>query len=319
MGIYSVLNMKLGFVGLGRMGNAMVLNLLEKGVDVVAFNRTASKINDLKSEFENSKKVESGELIPAFTVEELVRQLETPRIIWLMIPQGPPVDEMIGKLLLARLVEGDMIIDGGNCFYKDSQRHYTELKAKGINYLDVGTSGGLTGARNGACLMIGGDEESYKKFEPLFKSMACEEGYAYFGPAGAGHFVKMVHNGVEYGMLQALGEGFEVLQKGPFKLDFEKAAHNWSHGSVVRGWLTELLEKAFKSDPKLDEIEGVVGGGTTGRWTTDVAKELGVETPVMVDSIKAREQSQTKPTFAGKVVAALRNQFGGHELKKVKS
>lgn len=303
--------MKIGFIGLGRMGNAMVLHALEKGIDVVAFNRTTTKVDELVIEAKNNT-----HLTPSYSIDELVKHLEAPRVIVLMVPQGAPVLEMIEKLVSAGLTQGDTIIDGGNCFYKDSQKNYEVLKQKGINYLDMGTSGGLEGARNGACLMIGGDEAVFKKLESLFEAMACSDGYAYFGPSGAGHFVKMVHNGIEYGMLQAFGEGFEVLEKGPFDLDFRKVAKNWSHGSVVRSWLTELLQNAFNADPKLSNIEGVVGGGTTGRWTETVAKEEGVETPVISASLKAREVSQNTPTFAGKVVAALRNQFGGHEMKK---
>lgn len=305
--------MKLGFIGLGRMGRAMVLHMLEEGVDVVVFNRTAGKTNELESELAGQSGTgKKGQLLKAYAVAELVAQLGAPRVVWLMVPQGAAVDEMIDRLLEAGLKEGDTVIDGGNSFYKDSIKRYQKLKKYNINYLDVGTSGGLEGARNGACLMVGGDEDVYRQLEPLFKSLAIKKGYAYFGPAGAGHFVKMVHNGVEYGMLAALGEGFEILSRGPYKLDYEKVAVNWSHGSVVRGWLTELLAKAFKADPGLLTIQGTVGGGTTGRWTCDTAKELSVATPVISASLKAREDSQKIPTFAGKVVAALRNQFGGH-------
>ncbi len=233
-----------------------------------------------------------------------------------MVPHGTPVDEMIEKLLEAGVTKGDIIIDGGNSFYKDSVRRYELLKEKGINYLDIGTSGGLEGARNGACMMVGGDAKIYKKVEPILKLAAMGNGVAYFGQAGAGHFVKMVHNGVEYGMLQAIGEGFELLEKGPYKLDLHKVAYNWIHGSVVRGWLMELLERALKADPDLSNIEGVVGGGSTGEWTVATAKELGVETPVIENSLEARIKSLEKPTFSGKVVATLRNQFGGHEVKR---
>ncbi len=316
----------------------MVLSALERGIDVVAYNRTTSKVEEIVGEIStiknqisktNIKNKNIGDFIPTYSTEELIKNLQAPRVIILMVPQGEAVKEMIAKLVGIEIPEvsignhlrgvlerGDTIIDGGNCFYRDSQRNYNNLKQKGINYIDMGTSGGLEGARNGACLMIGGDEEVFIKLESLFAAMATKDGYAYFGPSGAGHFVKMVHNGVEYGMLQALGEGFEILEKGPFKLDFRKIAKNWSNGSVVRGWLTELLERAFAADPKLERIEGVVGGGTTGRWTEQVAKEETVETPVISASLKAREESKIKPTFAGKIVAALRNQFGGHETKK---
>ena len=360
--------MKIGLIGLGRMGRAMVLHALEEGIDVVAYNRTAGKVDELKFEYQNSKsetnskfknlgqrpivlwtknskvQVKSqkwGELLPAYSVEELLKNLEAPRVVILMVPEGEAVSEMIGRLIgkgntevsrgnhIGGVMErGDTIIDGGNCFYRDSQRHYKELRKMGINYLDMGTSGGIEGARRGACLMIGGDAPIYNKVKPLFEALACDGGYAYFGPSGAGHFVKMVHNGVEYGMLEALGEGFEILEKGMpsagsinsarprlEEIDLGKVAKNWSHGSVIRGWLMELLERSFDSDPRLDNIEGVVGGGTTGGWTEQVAMEEGVSTPVISASLRVREASQTKPTFSGKVVAALRNQFGGHEVK----
>src|SRR3989344_723178 len=310
--------MRVGFVGLGKMGREMVLHLLEEGIDVVAYNRSVEKIETLINDVKQADPTVHflGNLTPEYSIDELVSTLTTPRVIWLMVTHGPGVDEVLAKLLKAGLQKGDTIIDGGNCHYKESKRHYKELAAIGINYMDVGTSGGLEGARNGACLMIGGDKEIYKKLEPIFEKLAVKGGYAYFGPAGAGHFVKMVHNGVEYGMLQALGEGFEIMSRGPYKLDYRMVAKNWSHGSVVRGWLTELLEKAFSQDAKLDGIEGVVGGVTTGKWTIETAREFGVETPVIYESLRARETSGVKPTFAGKIVAALRNQFGGHQMKK---
>ncbi len=309
--------MKLGFIGLGRMGKAMVLRMLEQGVDVVAYNRTQHKLDELNSEVQSSKfKVQnSGKFIKAYELDQLVKLLDPPRIIWLMVPHGAPVDEMIEKLLEAGIEKEDIVIDGGNSFYKDSIRRYKLLKTKGIHFLDIGTSGGLEGARHGACLMIGGDISIYKKARPLFEVAACAGGYAYFGPAGAGHFVKMVHNGIEYGMLQAIGEGFKILERAPYKLDLQKVAFNWTRGSVVRGWLMELLEKTLRVDPKLEEIQGVVGGGETGGWTVEVGKELGVSTPVIEKSLEARKKSIANPTFSGKVVAALRREFGGHDVK----
>jgi 6-phosphogluconate dehydrogenase len=260
-----------------------------------------------------------------------------------MVEHGKPVDEMIRQLVgreshlrgvidstpLVKLMRGDIIIDGGNSFFKDSIRRYQELKKRGIHFLDVGTSGGLEGARHGACLMVGGEEEIFLKLKPLLEKIAVKDGVAYFGPAGAGHFVKMVHNGVEYGMLQAIGEGFEILSKGmpnaaPFargplakkvNVYLYKVAFNWSHGSVVRGWLMELLACALKSNPRLETIEGVIGGGTTGEWTVKTAKELKVEIPVIKKSVETRKKSLAKPTFSGKVVAALRREFGGHAVK----
>lgn len=340
--------MKLGFIGLGRMGREMVLHFLERGVDVVVYNRSREKTDSLVKEYTVYSIQYTGHLTASYSIKEFVSKLEKPRIIWLMVEHGKPVDEMIEQLVgnypkvsieihlrgeldrtpLVKLTAGDIIIDGGNSFYKDSIRRYNFLKKKGIHFLDVGTSGGLSGARNGVCVMVGGDKEIFERLKPLFENLATKNGVAYFGSSGAGHFVKMVHNGVEYGMLQAIGEGFEILSKGmpvtkPFArrrlakpIDLRLVAENWSHGSVVRGWLMELLERALKADPKLKGIKGVIGGGSTGEWTVKTAKELKVEVPVIKKSLEARKKSFAKPTFSGKVVAALRYQFGGHAIKK---
>jgi 6-phosphogluconate dehydrogenase len=295
----------IGFIGLGKMGKNMVLHLLEQRVDVVAYNRTQEKTDELKHE--------KPEVKTALSPKELVNQLPAPRIIWLMVPNGAPVDEMIDQLIAGGLSKGDTIVDGGNCYYKDSVRRAKTLEEKGINFIDCGTSGGLEGARTGACLMIGGDEGVVKNLEWLWTSAAIKNGFSYFGPSGAGHFVKMVHNGVEYGMNQSIAEGFEILSKGPYTMNYANVAHNWSHGSVVRGWLIELLAQAFDSDPKLENSSGVVGGGQTGGWTVEAAHEFGVDAIALEDALKAREKSQTKPTFAGKVVSALRAGYGGHK------
>ena len=290
------------------MGHNMVTHLVEQGVEVVAFNRTREKTDDLVKAQPQVK--------PAYSIKELLQQLSVPRIVWLMVPNGAPVDEMLQQLMSSGLEKGDIVIDGGNCYYKDTVRRGKDLAAKGIHYVDCGTSGGLTGARNGACLMIGGEDSVVKNLEWLWAAAATKDGWAHFGPSGAGHFVKMVHNGVEYGMNQAIGEGFDILAHGPYHLDFAKVEHNWTHGSVVRSWLVELLAKAFDADPKLDGFSGKVGGGETGKWTTEAAWEFGVETPVIEDSLAAREKSIGKPTFAGKVVSALRAGYGGHKEPK---
>ncbi len=311
---------QLGFIGLGRMGANMATHLIEQGIDIVVYNRTAEKTTQFTQEHPQAKMANG--------ISQLVSQLASPRVIWLMVPNGQPVDDMITQLLASGLEKGDCVIDGGNTYYKDTVRRSSELASKGIHYIDCGTSGGLEGARNGACLMIGGDKEVVDSLQWLWEAGAIKDGpastlrestrggWAHFGPSGAGHFVKMVHNGVEYGMNQALGEGFEILSKGPYELDFAKVAHNWSHGSVVRGWLVELLAKAFDSDPKLDQYSGKVGGGETGKWTREAAKEFNAETDVIDASIEAREKSQQKPTFAGKVVSALRAGYGGHKEPK---
>ncbi len=311
------MNHQIGFVGLGRMGSNMVLHALEAGINVVAYNRTRGKLDDLITEVGSlSKNTSLGTLTPAYDIESLVSTLKPPRIIWLMIPNGQPIDDILKQLISFGIEIGDIVIDGGNTYYKDTVKRYSDLLSKKIHYIDCGTSGGLTGARNGACLMIGGEESVVKSLEWLWNAFAVPDGWAHFGPSGAGHFVKMVHNGIEYGMNEAIGEGFEILSKGPYLLNFAKIAHTWTHGSVVRSWLVELLAKAFDNDPKLDAFTGRVGGGETGKWTTSAAQEFGVDAVVIEDSIKAREHSMDHPTFKGKVVSALRAGYGGHKEPK---
>src|SRR3989338_5229113 len=298
---------KIGFYGLGRMGFNIVLNLHSKNISVVASNRSAEPIDEIKKH----------NVDVSYSVEELVKKLPEKKIIWIMVTAGNPVDMVIEKML-PNLKEGDIIIDGGNSFYKDSVRRYNEMKKKKIHFIDCGTSGGLEGARNGACLTIGGDKEVFKKLEWLFSSIATKDGYLYTGSAGSGHFVKMVHNGIEYALLQSYSEGFSILEKSPYALDFEKISKVWSHGSVIRSWMTELSERAFKKDAKLSKIEGIIGGGETGRWSLETAKELGVSADMLGRALELRKKSQTNPSFSGKVVAALRNEFGGHEVVKKK-
>ena len=296
--------MKLGFIGLGRMGFNMVLNLHDKKVDVVASNRSPQPLKEIKG-----YGVET-----AFSIEELIGKLPEQKIIWIMVTAGKPVDLII-KELLPYLKKDDIIIDGGNSFYKDSIRRHRFLKNKGLHFVDIGTSGGLKGARHGACLSIGGDKKIFKKIKPICKVVSARNGYAYVGGAGAGHFVKMVHNGIEYALLQAYGEGFELLFRGPYKnLDFKKIAELWQNGSVIRSWLIELAVDAFKKDPKLSKIEGVIGGGETGEWTVQTAKEFGASADSIKLALRLRKKSRKHPTFAGKLIAALRNEFGGHEV-----
>ncbi|MBI2616627.1 decarboxylating 6-phosphogluconate dehydrogenase [Candidatus Gottesmanbacteria bacterium] len=311
--------MKLGFIGLGRMGRAMVLHLLEKGVDVVVFNRSPEKTQELLQDFEKTLQKNPfppspyGNLTPSYNLEQLIKNVSPPRIIWIMVEHGNPVESLIRGLLKAKLKVGDILIDGGNSFYKDSMKRHDQLKKKGIHFLDIGTSGGLEGARDGACLMIGGDEEIFIQLKDFFSTIATPSGFEYFGPSGSGHFVKMVHNGVEYGMLEAIGEGFELLAKSPFPIDLKRVAHNWSHGSIVRGFLMELLNRALANDPGLANVSGMVGGGTTGEWAVRTARRLKVEVPVIKTSLAARKKSVEKPTFSGKIVQALRFEFGGHK------
>jgi len=298
--------MKLGFIGLGRMGFNMVLNLKDHKIDAVAYNRHS----------EPARKIKKHGVEAAFSIEELMKKLPKQKIIWLMVTAGKPVDAVI-KELLPYLKQNDIIIDGGNSFYKDSIRRYKFLKNKRIHFLDIGTSGGLSGARYGACLTIGGDKKIFKKIDPICKAVSAKNGYAYVGKAGAGHFVKMVHNGIEYAWLQAAGEGFELLLKGPYKnIDLRKTAKVWKNGSIIQSKIMGWAEGAFRKDQKLSRIDGIVGGGETGQWALKTAREYKVDFETLDLAIKSRKKSQKRPGFAGKVVAALRNEFGGHKAIK---
>ena len=301
--------MKLGYIGLGKMGYNMVLRLLENGHNAVAYDLSKEAVENITKE--GAKGVNS--------IKELVDSLEKPRSVWLMVPAGKPVDDVIfGAGNLVNLLEkGDTIIDGGNSFYKDAIRRGKELEKKGIGFLDAGVSGGPGGARNGASIMVGGDEKVYKKFENLFKDLTVKDGFGHMGPTGAGHFVKMVHNGIEYGMMQAIGEGFEVMKKAPFKLDLKKVTEVYSHGTVVESRLIDWLKSAYeKYGEDLEEISGSVAQTGEGLWTTQTAKELGVPAPIIEGSVNFRKESEKNPSYTGKVLSALRNQFGHHEAKK---
>lgn len=295
--------MKLGMIGLGRMGANMVRRLIRNGHSVAVYNRTPDKTKEIASEG----------AIPTTSLEEFINALPSPRIVWLMVPAGKPVDDIIDSLI-GKLAQGDIVVDGGNSRYSDTQRRYNAFKAKGISYLDAGTSGGIWGLEEGYCLMVGGDEPAYKQLEPIFKSLAPQDGVAYMGPSGSGHYVKMVHNGIEYGMLQAYGEGFEILKNAPFPLDLQKISSLWNHGSVVRSWLLELAVDAFKKDPDLAQIKGVVEDTGEGRWTIEEALNRNVPAPVITLSLLARLRSRQTDSFSAKVIAALRNEFGGHKV-----
>ena len=298
--------MKIGFIGLGRMGFNIVLNLHGKKIPVVAYNRSHEPV----------KRIKKHGVGVAYSIRDLINKLPKRKIIWVMVTAGKPVDIVIEELL-PYLNKGDIIIDGGNSFYKDSIRRYKKLKKKKIGFMDIGTSGGLKGARYGACLTIGGEKKIFRKIEWLCRAVSAKNGYAYVGNAGAGHFVKMVHNGIEYALLQAYGDGYELLFKGPYKnLDFKKISETWQNGSVIRSWLVELAVDAFKKDPKLSKIKGVIGGGETGQWAISTAKEHKVPFESVKLALKLRKKSRKNPSFSGKVVAALRNEFGGHEVVK---
>ncbi|MFC3884284.1 phosphogluconate dehydrogenase (NAD(+)-dependent, decarboxylating) [Bacillus songklensis] len=297
--------MKLGMIGLGKMGANLVLNLMDHQHSVVAYDVNAEAVQ---------KAAEQG-ASPASSIQDLITQLEKPRIVWSMVPAGELTENVIHEVI-GLLEEGDIIIEGGNSQYKDSIRRAKEANEQGIYYFDVGTSGGMEGARNGACMMIGGDKEVFAAIEPIFKDINVENGYLYSGPAGSGHFLKMVHNGIEYGMMQAIAEGFEVLEKSEFDYDYEAVARVWNNGSVIRSWLIELTERAFSKDAKLDAIKGIMHSSGEGKWTVETALDLQVPTPVITLSLLMRYRSLQEDTFTGKVVAALRNEFGGHAVEK---
>ncbi len=298
--------MHIGFVGLGKMGFNLVLNLLRHKHTVTGYDLNTELVNEIKTEGAGGVN----------TLAELFQTVPAPRTIWLMIPAGPLVDKVIDQLHEAGLSAGDTVIDGGNSHYKDSIRRHDALKEKGIGFVDCGTSGGTSGALDGACTMVGGDPEVMEPLHQVFTDISVPNGYLYTGPAGSGHFTKMVHNGVEYGMMQAIAEGFEVLEKSPFPYDFEAVAKNWNNGSVVRSWLMELTENAFAKDPKLESIRGIMQSSGEGKWTLETALDLGVPTPIIALSLLMRYRSQQDDTFSGKVVAALRNEFGGHAVVK---
>jgi 6-phosphogluconate dehydrogenase len=297
--------MELGIIGLGRMGANMAERLILGGHHVIGYDRSPEAIQHV---------IDKG-AAGAHSLADFVKQLSIPRAIWLMVPAGDPVDETIEQLL-PHLVKGDVIIDGGNSNYKDSIRRAEKLKPLGIHFVDAGTSGGIWGLKVGYCLMVGGEKEIVDRLEPIFKSLAPKDGYAHVGPGGAGHFVKMVHNGVEYGMLEAYGEGFELLQASRFDLDLVQIAHLWNQGSVVRSWLLELAESAFGKDPQLSSIRGYVDDSGEGRWTILEAVERGVPASALALSLFARFASRQDDSFSAKVIAALRNEFGGHAVKK---
>ncbi len=297
--------MQVGMIGLGKMGYNLSLNLKEHGHEVVAFDKDSSL----------TEKISAEGIQGVSSVEELVRSLSKPRVLWLMVPAGN-ITEAVIEQTSSLLEEGDILIDGGNSNYKETLRRAEMLQEKGIYFFDCGTSGGMEGARNGACTMIGGDEEVFKTIEPIFKDITVENGYMYAGRTGSGHFLKMVHNGIEYGMMQAIAEGFEILEKSPFDYDYEKVAKVWNNGSVIRSWLMELTENAFSKDAKLDGLKGVMHSSGEGKWTVETALDLQTAAPVIAMSLMMRYRSLEEDTFSGKVVAALRNEFGGHAVEK---
>ena len=295
--------MKIGYIGLGKMGLRMVSRMLKRH-DVVAYDIDHEKVAEAVAMGATS----------AASLKDLAEKLPRPRRVWMMVPAGDPVDKVI-EGLEPHLEERDILIDGGNSFYKDSADRAERLRKEGILYLDVGTSGGLEGAVEGASLTVGGAPEAYRKAERLLECIARPGGLHYCGHSGSGHYVKMVHNGIEYAMLQAIGEGLEMLRSGPYEIDLEAVVRAWNSGAVIRSWMIELAAEALMKDPKLEGLSGEVGGGETGRWMVETALEWEVPTPTIAMSLLMRYRSRQRDTFAGRVVAAIRREFGGHPVK----
>jgi 6-phosphogluconate dehydrogenase len=297
--------MQIGLIGLGKMGMNMAQRLAEHGHTVVGFDTSPDKRMEIQER--------GGQ--GAASLDEMIHKLtDTPKIVWIMVPAGAPVDDTIAKLV-GRLGEGDIIIDGGNSYYKDSVRRGKEVQAKGLEFIDAGTSGGVWGLKNGYCLMVGGSDKAYGQAEPIFKALAPEGGLVHTGATGSGHYTKMVHNGIEYGMLQAYGEGFEILGASEFDLNLLEISQAWRYGSVVRSWLLELLVLAFEADPHLEKVRGYVEDSGEGRWTIQEAIDHNVPAPVITASLFERFHSRQPDSFSAKVIASLRNQFGGHAVQ----
>ena len=296
--------MRIGFVGLGRMGANMVRRLVRDGHEVVAFNRTPEKTREIMTEG-----VEG-----AFSLDELVGKLPAPRAVWIMVPAGDATEAMIAELM-GLLAPGDTIVDGGNTNFHDDVRRHAMVAEKGLKYVDAGTSGGVWGLQVGYCMMVGGDRDAVEPLEPIFRSLAPADGYAHVGGPGAGHYVKMVHNGIEYGLMQAYAEGFEIMHASEYDLDLTQVSGIWRYGSVVRSWLLDLLYDALSKNPDFDGIKDWVADSGEGRWTVQEAIDRDVPAPVITLSLQARFRSRQDESYGAKVLAALRNEFGGHAVK----
>ncbi len=296
--------MELGFIGLGRMGYNMVLNLLDHKHSVVVYDTAAEPV----------RKLAATGAIPATSLENLVEQLPAPHINWLMIP-SKYVDDTL-SLLVPRLSPGDLVIDGGNSYFEDSQRRYAQLKEQGINFLNCGTSGGMEGARQGACMMIGGDKDIFSQVEPLFHDMSVRGGYGYMGTAGAGHYVKMVHNAIEYGMMAAIAEGVQAIKDSSLNINPHRATKVYAHGSIISSRLVDWLLKSYDTPGYLDQISGEVPKGETEEEMLKLAKLASM--PMLMESIRMRQETREDPSYAGKLLAAMRNMFGGHAVKEQK-
>ena len=300
--------MRVGMVGLGRMGANMTTRLLKGGHDVVVFDLDPGAVEQARA----------GGATGAAGLEALVAALAPPRVVWVMVPAGAPTDQTV-EHLRDLLTAGDCVVDGGNSRWTDSQRHADLLSAGGIEMVDAGTSGGVWGLQEGYCLMVGGSAEAVALIEPVLTTLAPPDGWAHVGPTGAGHFTKMVHNGIEYALMQAYAEGFELLDRGPYDLDLHQIAEVWRHGSVVRSWLLDLGAAALREDPDLSAISGYVEDSGEGRWTVEAAIDAAVPTPTIAMALFARFASRTPDAFSNRMLAALRNQFGGHAVRHAES
>ena len=290
-------------VGIGRMGAGLTRRLMRGGHRVVAFDRDPNAL----------KAIADDGAVSASTLEEMVRELKPPRAVWLMVPAGEPTESSV-RAVGALLEPGDVIIDGGNSNWHDAKRRASSLEEKGVRFLDCGTSGGIWGEREGFCLMVGGNDQAFAQVEPAFATLAPDGGYAHVGPVGAGHYVKMVHNGIEYAMLQGYGEGFEIMHASEYDLDLRQIAEVWRHGSVVRSWLLDLIAAAYRRDPELSSLTGYVEDSGEGRWTVQEALDRDVPAPVINLSLIMRLRSRQRDSYSAKVIAALRNEFGGHPI-----
>jgi 6-phosphogluconate dehydrogenase len=297
--------MELGFIGLGQMGMNMVTRLRRDQHRVVAYDRSNELI----------KQAESQGCVGSSSLADLVGKLSAPRAVWVMVPSGAPTEETI-QAVADLLQSGDTIVDGGNTRFHDDVRRAAELKKKGLHYVDAGTSGGIWGLKVGYCLMVGGEDAAVKRLEPVFKTLAPENGWAHVGAVGAGHYVKMVHNGIEYSMMQGYAEGFELMSKSEYTLDLARIADLWMHGSVVRSWLLELAAGALKDDQKLEKLKGYVQDSGEGRWMIADAIEKDVPVPTLTTALFTRFRSRQEESFAEKMLAALRNAFGGHSVRR---
>ncbi len=311
--------MKLGFIGLGKMGSGMAIKLLVEGHDVFVWNRSQEAISNFKFQISNFQS--SINLKIAKNIKDLVQQLDRTRVVWSMVPAGEATENILTEV--AKFVEkGDIVVDGGNSHFKDTQRRFDSFEKKGIRFLGIGVSGGIIAAKEGYPMMVGGDRSAYEFIKPILNSLSKPNGgHEYFGEGGAGHFVKMLHNGIEYGIMQSLGEGFEVLEKAPYKLDLLKVAKLWQKGTLVSGFMLDRTVEALTNDPKLSKIVGVIAESGEARWTIDQAKEEGVKVEIIERSLVYRKRSQTdkkiQNSFTAKLVAALRNAFGGHKVTTI--